>query len=133
MRLTSLTLAAALFAGSAVAPAFAESHSTGDGTMDHSKMGHGTMDHSKMSDGKMDHSMMEGVHTMATINSIDGDTYNVTHPPIPALKWPAMTMDMKLVEGAKVMETAGAGDKVMLMLEQGDDGMYGISAVMPAK
>ena len=113
MRLTSLTLAAALFAASAVAPAFAESHSTGDGTMDHS--------------------MMEGVHTMATINSIDGDTYNVTHPPIPALKWPAMTMDMKLVEGAKVMETAGAGDKVMLMLEQGDDGMYGISAVMPAK
>lgn len=123
MRLVSLTLAAALFAP----PAFAESHSTGDETMDHSKMGHGTMDHSKM-----DHSKMEGVHTMATINSIDGDTYNVTHPPIPALKWPAMTMDMKLVEGAEVIDAA-VGDSVMLMLEQGDDGMYGISAVMPAK
>ena len=118
MRIVSLTLAAALLA----APAFAESHSKDHDGMDHSKMGHGTMDHSGM----------EGVHTMATINSIDGDTYNVTHPPIPALKWPKMTMDLKLVEGAEVMDVA-AGDEVMLMLEQGDDGMYGISAVMPAE
>ena len=128
MRFVSLTLAAALLAASAVAPAVAESASEDThGKMDHSKMGHGTMDHSKM-----DHSAMEGVHTMATINSIDGDTYNVTHPPIPALKWPKMTMDLKLVEGAEVMDVA-AGDEVMLMLEQGDDGMYGISAVMPAE
>ena len=124
MRLVSFTLAAALLA----APAFAESHSEDK----HGKMDHSKMDHSKMGHGTMDHSTMEGVHTMATINSIDGDTYNVTHPPIPALKWPKMTMDLKLVEGAEVMDVA-AGDSVMLMLEQGDDGMYGISAVMPAK
>lgn len=149
MRLTTISLAAVLLA----TPVFAESHSEMDhskmghgtkdhstmdhgtmdhGTKDHSTMDHGTMDHSKMDHGTMDHSMMEGVHTTATINSIDGETYNVTHPPIPKLKWPAMTMDLKLLEGAEIGEVA-EGDSAMLMLEQGADGMYGIKAIVPAE
>jgi len=95
-----------------------------------------SMDHSKMDHGTMDHSEMEGVHTMAKINSVDGDTYNdtynVSHPPIPALKWPAMTMDLKLIEGAEV-GTVAAGESVMLMLEPDADGTYGIKAIMPAE
>lgn len=124
MRILPLTLAAALFA----APAFAA------GSGDHSghTMPKEGMDHSKMDHGKMDHSEMEGVHTMAKINTISGDTYNVSHPPIPALKWPAMTMDLKLIEGAEV-GTVAAGESVMLMLEPGADGTYGIKAIMPAE
>jgi len=122
MRLIPLATAAALFASSA----FAESTAT----KDHS--GHGTMNHGTMDASQMDHSDMEGVHTMAKINSVDGDTYNVSHPPIPALKWPAMTMDLKLIEGAEV-GTVAAGESVMLMLEPGADGTYGIKAIMPAE
>jgi len=126
MRVIALTLAAVALAATAVF-AMGEGH-------DHSKtmekaegMDHGTMDH-----GTMDHSAMDGIHTTATINSIDGAKWNVTHPAIPALKWPPMTMDMMLVDGAETGDVK-AGDAVMLMLEKGDDGMVGIKAAMPAE
>lgn len=39
----------------------------------------------------------EPVHrTSALVEAIDGDMLTVTHPEIPALKWPAMTMDFQL-------------------------------------
>lgn len=76
------------------------------------------------------HAGMEGVHAEATINSIDGDTVNVTHGPIAEIGWPAMTMDLSLLEGAMVHDVE-AGDDVMMMLEKGDDGMYAIRSLMP--
>ena len=121
MRLTTLTTTLALTAALLASPALA----MGEGH-DHTKK-HEGMDHSKM-----DHGTMDGIHTMATIHSIDGNTINVTHPPIPDLKWPAMTMDLMLLDGAEVGEVE-AGDEAMLMLEKGDDGMVGIRAMMPAK
>ena len=75
------------------------------------------------------HGGMAGIHAEATVNSIDGDKANVTHGPIAEIGWPAMTMDLTLLEGA---ETDGveAGDDVMMMLEKGEDGMYAIRALM---
>ena len=71
MRISTLALIAALAAG----PAFA-----GDGKSGHD--GH-----------KMDHSshagMAEGVHAKAEIHSIEGDTVNLTHEPIPEIGWRA--------------------------------------------
>lgn len=32
----------------------------------------------------------------ALVEAVDGDMLTLTHPPIPALKWPAMTMDFRL-------------------------------------
>ena len=114
MRITTLAVALAI----AASPALADSTS-------HS--GHGTHNQSgsEQSEGKM-------VHTTATVNAVADDTLNVSHPPIPALKWPAMTMDLPLLEGAEVGEIV-AGDKVMLMLMPNDDGSYGISSVIPAE
>ena len=103
-----LALAAALLAG----PGLAQS--------DHSGMDHG------------DHAAMEGVHAPATVNSIEGDTVNLTHGPIPEIGWPAMTMDLKLLEGAEVGPVS-AGDEAVMMLEKGPDGLYGIRALMPAE
>lgn len=122
MRILTLTLIATL----AASPAFAmgEGHS-------HDKK-HEGMDHSAMDHGTMDHGSMDGIHTMATIHSIDGNTVNVTHPAIPDLKWPPMTMDLMLLDGAEIGDVE-AGDEAMLMLEKGDDGMVGIRAMMPAK
>lgn len=118
MRLLALSLAAALLA----APAFA-----GDGKPSHNghKMDHGAHSgHAATADG--------GVHAKAEIHSIEGDTVNLTHEPIPAIGWPTMTMDLKLLDGA---ETGGAkpGDNVVIMLEKGPDGIYGLKAIEKAK
>ena len=98
------------------------------------KHGHGNKDGShghKMEHGKAgDHSQMAGVHAEAKINQIDGDTVNLSHGPIKDIGWPAMTMDLKLLDGAEIGDVK-AGDTVMMMLEKGADGMYGIRALMP--
>lgn len=116
MRIITLAIALALTAS----PALADNTS-------HSSSGHGThnQENTERSEGKM-------VHTTATLNAVADDSLNVSHPPIPALKWPAMTMDLPLLEGAKVGDIA-AGDKVMLMLMPNEDGSYGISSVMPVE
>lgn len=74
--------------------------------------------------------MTDGVQAEATVNTIDGDTVNVTHGPIPTIGWPAMTMDLKLLDGAEVGDVA-AGDEATMTLEQGPDGMYAIKALQP--
>jgi Cu(I)/Ag(I) efflux system protein CusF len=76
-------------------------------------------------------SMSEGVHVQGIVNSLGDGTANVTHEPIPDIGWPAMTMDLPLLEGAEVAGV-GEGDAVTIMLEQGPDGMYGIRALTPA-
>ena len=113
--LTGLILAAPIALAS-------DNHSHGKKKDDH---GH-TMNHGK----EGDHAEMPGVHAEAKINAIDGNTVNLSHGPIKDIGWPAMTMDLQLLDGAEVGEVK-AGDTVMMMLEKGDDGMYGIRALMP--
>lgn len=84
---------------------------------------------------QMDHgdhgAMNDGVHVQGVVNSLGDGTANVTHEPIPEIGWPAMTMDLPLLDGAEI-EGVGEGDEVTIMLEQGADGMYGIRALAPA-
>lgn len=90
-------------------------------------------DHSghDMSQDMGDHATMAGgVQAEATINSVSGDILNVTHGPIPEIGWPAMTMDLGLLEGAQI-ESVEAGQEVMMTLEKGPDGMFGIRALAP--
>ncbi|MCK7613733.1 copper-binding protein [Roseibium sediminicola] len=87
------------------------------------------MDHSNM---PMSGEQIEGaVHAQAVVNSIGDGTANVSHDPIPEIGWPAMTMDLTVLEGAQMMGGINAGDTVTLMLVKGDDGMYAIGAIMP--
>ncbi|MBO9433640.1 copper-binding protein [Ruegeria sp. R13_0] len=86
------------------------------------------MDHSNMS---MSSEQMEGaVHAKALVNSIGDETANVSHDPIPEIGWPAMTMDLQLLENAQMMGEISAGDEVTLMLVKSDGGMYAIGAIM---
>ena len=88
-----------------------------------------SMDHSNM---HMTSKHMEGaVHTKAVVNSMGDGTANVSHEAIPEIGWPAMTMDLPVLEGAKIMENIAIGEEVTLMLVKGDDGMYAIGAIMP--
>lgn len=129
MRVSTIALIAALTAAPALAQDGGVSH---DGHM----MDQGQMDHGQMDHGAMDHGahagMMEGVHAKAEIHSIDGDTVNLTHEPIPEIGWPGMTMDMKLLEGAEV-DDVKPGDKVVIMLEQDAEGIYGLRAIEKAE
>ncbi len=95
-------------------------------SMDHSSMDHGDM--------AMDETMIEGaVHAEAVVNSFGDGTVNVSHGPIPEIGWPAMTMDMPLMEGAEMMGEIVDGDSVSMMLVKGEDGMYAVGALMAAE
>lgn len=69
-----------------------------------------------------------GVHVIGEVHSINGEMVNVTHEPIPDIGWPAMTMDLRLLEGAETGNVS-AGDTVRIVLEKDDNGMYGIRAL----
>ncbi len=94
-------------------------HSDHSGHTDHSEKSHG--DHSAMHDG---------VHAEVTINSMSDSAVNVSHGPIPEIGWPAMTMDLNLIEGAEVGDVK-VGEEAMMMLEKGEDGMYAVRALVP--
>jgi Cu(I)/Ag(I) efflux system membrane fusion protein len=49
--------------------------------------------------------------TGARIEAIAGDVLTLTHPPIPALQWPAMTMDFRLAPDLKA-PGLGAGQEI---------------------
>lgn len=75
-------------------------------------------------------SMQDGVHADGTLNKMMDGKANISHGPIPDIGWPAMTMDLPFLEGAEIGDVS-EGQSVMLMLEKGHDGMYGIKAMMP--
>jgi Cu/Ag efflux protein CusF len=56
----------------------------------------------------------------------------LAHDPIPAIKWPAMTMDLK-VRDAKQLAALKPEQKVDFGLVKGADGQYVISRIAPAK
>lgn len=74
--------------------------------------------------------MQHGVHADATLNKMMDRKANISHGPIKEIGWPAMTMDLPILEGAEIGDVS-EGQPVMLMLEKGKDGMYGIKAMMP--
>lgn len=76
------------------------------------------------------HAGMEGIHAEATLNSLGDGMANISHGPIAEIGWPAMTMDLTVLDGAEV-DGVKVGDEVMMMLEKGEDGMYAIRALMP--
>lgn len=101
------------------------------GSMNHGEMKDGEMDHGEMNHGEMNHGMMkDGIHTEVTIHSISDGTVNVSHGPIPEIGWPAMTMDLNLLEGADIGDVE-AGDEAMMMLEKGEDGIFAVRALIP--
>ena len=56
----------------------------------------------------------------------------LAHEPIPAIKWPAMTMDIK-VQDARLLSGLKPEQKVSFSLVKGADGQYVISRIGAAK
>lgn len=62
-----------------------------------------------------------GIHrTTAHVEAISGDTLTLTHPAIPALKWPPMTMDFELAPGVKAQDIR-AGQEVEISFRMRED------------
>lgn len=65
----------------------------------------------------------EPVHrTSARVEAVDGDTLTLTHPEIPALKWPGMTMDFVLPPGtAAPKPVVGSEIDIEFRLQEGEE------------
>lgn len=66
-------------------------------------------------------------HASGVINAIDGDTINISHPPIAEFNWPAMTMDFRLKGDAATLQP---GMQIRFELYQ-DNGDYVVENVTP--
>jgi Cu(I)/Ag(I) efflux system periplasmic protein CusF len=73
------------------------------------------------------------VHATGTVNSIDTaqHTINLSHNPIPAIGWPAMTMDFAVAPSVDLGRIK-PGSRVDVSMEKGKGGMYEIRSVQPA-
>ncbi len=76
----------------------------------------------------------QGISATGTVKSVDAAAGKlvIAHDPIPALKWPAMVMDFRLTEKTLAGKVK-AGDKVKFELKEGDNSVYLITAIEPAR
>ena len=72
-------------------------------------------------------------HATGTVNSVDPAQHkiNVSHQPISALGWPAMTMDFA-VAPAVDLSRVKPGSRVDFSLQKGQGGMFEIDSLQPA-
>ena len=127
--------------------------------MSHGSMGHGsTGDGSKSVTSRAssdrtakDHGSMTGMRNAAgsgsmqvaqsgqapaqgtgTVNSVDATArkININHDPIPAIGWPAMTMDFAVAPTVD-LRAVKPGARVNFQMMQGQGGMYVIQSVTP--
>ena len=70
--------------------------------------------------------------TPAEIKAVDGDTVTLYHPAIPALKWPAMTMDFGLPPADQRPKGLAAGQSVQIEFEMREGDIPQITRIQPA-
>lgn len=59
--------------------------------------------------------------TTARVEAVAGETLTLTHPEVPALKWPGMTMDFKLApDAASLKPSAGSEIDIEFRMREGD-------------
>lgn len=65
------------------------------------------------------------IHSVSKMNN----KVNLTHDPIPALKWPEMTMDLDVAEDVDLKGLA-SGQNIKFHIKLGDDKVYRITQIM---
>ena len=70
--------------------------------------------------------------TVALVEAVDGDTVTLQHPAIPALKWPAMSMDFQLPPADQRPKGLSAGSTVRIEFETRDGDVPQITRIEPA-
>ena len=74
----------------------------------------------------------EDVEAEGRINSVDRDArvVNLDHEPIPALGWPAMTMDFTVADGVS-LEGLSKGDRVRIRIREREEYVFELTAIEP--
>ena len=67
---------------------------------------------------------------VGTLDAIDGADVTITHEPIPALKWPGMTMDFDLAK-PDVVKGMAPGTRIRFEFEQRGPGEFVITHIEP--
>ena len=67
--------------------------------------------------------------TDAVIDALAGDTVTLTHPPIPALKWPEMQMDFRLPPKERQPRRMEVGDRLQIEFEMQDGDVPQITGI----
>lgn len=90
------------------------------------------MNHAAMQDAQHKTSAIH--HAEGTVNSIDMEhgKINITHGPVKSLKWPGMTMDLKVKDNA-ILKGVKPGQKVKFEIEKEGDGQFCITRIVPLK
>ncbi len=72
-------------------------------------------------------------HAVGVVNSVDAarKRINLSHGPIPAIGWPAMTMDFAVLPSVDLGKVK-PGDKIDATLQKGKNDSYEIRSVQPA-
>jgi len=91
------------------------------------------MSHSPSTGMKMAQSAQKPAQGTGTVNSVDAGAHkvNVSHEPIPAIGFPAMTMDFAVAPSVD-LQAVKPGIRVNFTIKQGEGGMYVIQSIMPA-
>jgi Cu(I)/Ag(I) efflux system periplasmic protein CusF len=87
----------------------------------------------KSGEMQMAHEGHNDAHGTGTVNSVDLTQHkvNVSHSPIPAIGWPAMTMEFPVAPLVD-LRAVKPGTPVNFTIERGQGGMYEIRAISPA-
>ena len=105
------------------------------GSMPGMKMDHGSMpgmNHSSKGGMRIAHSGHAHAQGTGTVNSVDVDAHkiNVSHAPIPAIGFPAVTMDFEVAPSVD-LQSVKPGTRVNFTVEPGQSGMYVIQSITP--
>ncbi|MBI2736863.1 MAG: copper-binding protein [Rhodospirillales bacterium] len=119
----------------AKAPVPATNHSAMDQSqMDHSKMGQGTASGPVQAPSAAPQvAQTAQVQGTGMLNAVDAAGHKVTlnHNAIPAIGWPAMTMDFSVAQSVD-LRSLKPGTHVNFTMQRGGDGMYVIQSIAPA-
>ncbi|VXD02030.1 Copper binding protein CusF [Oceanicaulis sp. 350] len=114
------------------------------GGMNHTDMNHGEMAggdmQAGMDHGDMDHGTMSGgmaaveASAEGMLNAVDqgAASVNITHPPMPEINWPEMTMDIP-VTGTVDLSELSEGDTVRFTVRRGRDDVFRIVEMTPTE
>lgn len=108
-----------------------EGEGYGMAPVDHAHMDHNKMDHAQSPAPQV--AQMAHVQGTGTVKSVDaaGHKVNLAHNPIPAIGWPAMTMDFAVAPSVD-LAALKPGTRVDFMMQRSGDGMYVIHSITPA-
>lgn len=77
------------------------------------------------------HKNLEGVMGKGVVHSVDLENrkINLSHEPIPALKWPEMTMDLDVADGVDI-DALKPEQNIHFHIVLGEDKVYRITKIM---